>query len=98
MPSTQQQPGGAAAPPPGLSVGAAMFGEMELSSSIGHTPLAAPEFIAPNVVAYISGNAINFVELTSPAAVNAEFESHEAEILLQRGQYGYYVKAVIDKA
>ncbi|KAI9330069.1 hypothetical protein BDR26DRAFT_825041 [Obelidium mucronatum] len=39
-----------------------LFGELEVSKSYGHTPLSNPCYIAPHVLCYISGNALNFLD------------------------------------
>ncbi|KAJ3171006.1 Cilia- and flagella-associated protein 43 [Geranomyces variabilis] len=38
-----------------------LYGELELSKSTGHTPLAAAQFLSSSIIGYISGNCINFV-------------------------------------
>ncbi|KAJ3006630.1 Cilia- and flagella-associated protein 43, partial [Thoreauomyces humboldtii] len=42
-----------------------LYGELELVKSVGHTPLAAPQFLSNGIVAYVSGNCINFLDSTS---------------------------------
>ncbi|KAJ3210579.1 Cilia- and flagella-associated protein 43 [Entophlyctis luteolus] len=44
-----------------------IFGELEVSKSIGHTPFSPPCYVTPNVIMYISGNAFNFID-KSPAS------------------------------
>ncbi|TPX62671.1 hypothetical protein PhCBS80983_g00304 [Powellomyces hirtus] len=39
-----------------------LYGELELNKSAGHTPLSAAQFLTSTIVAYISGNCINFLD------------------------------------
>ncbi|KAI8823689.1 uncharacterized protein EV422DRAFT_618503 [Fimicolochytrium jonesii] len=51
-----------------------LYGDLELVKSIGHTPLSPATFFTPTVVAYISGNSINFLdvaEIEEAAATDA---------------------------
>ncbi|KAI9327817.1 hypothetical protein DFJ73DRAFT_800748 [Zopfochytrium polystomum] len=43
-----------------------VFGELELRQvkSIGHTPLSPPAPIGPTTIAYVSGNSINFLDIS----------------------------------
>ncbi|KAJ3176382.1 Cilia- and flagella-associated protein 43 [Geranomyces variabilis] len=41
-----------------------LYGELEISKSTGHTPLAAAQFLSSTIIGYISGNCINFVDCT----------------------------------
>ncbi|KAJ3328573.1 Cilia- and flagella-associated protein 43, partial [Blyttiomyces sp. JEL0837] len=53
-----------------------LFGELEVSKSIGHTPLATPSFLTPTTLCYISGNALNLVDLALAESVTS---SHKQE-------------------
>ncbi|KAJ3016739.1 UNVERIFIED_CONTAM: Cilia- and flagella-associated protein 43, partial [Siphonaria sp. JEL0065] len=45
-----------------------LFGELEVSKSYGHTPLTNPCYIAPHVLCYVSGNALNFLDTSARGA------------------------------
>ncbi|KAJ3398855.1 Cilia- and flagella-associated protein 43 [Chytriomyces hyalinus] len=44
---------------------ATLFGELEISKSHGHTPVNTPQYIAPTVLCYVSGNTFNFADTRS---------------------------------
>ncbi|KAJ3149314.1 Cilia- and flagella-associated protein 43 [Geranomyces michiganensis] len=52
-----------------------LYGELELSKSAGHTPLAAAQFLSSNIIAYTSGNCINFVDCAALRANDADLHA-----------------------
>ncbi|KAI9094382.1 hypothetical protein DFS34DRAFT_665339 [Phlyctochytrium arcticum] len=44
-----------------------LYGELELVKSTGHTALTSPIFLTSTILAYVSGNRINFVDSALPA-------------------------------
>ncbi|KAJ3411976.1 Cilia- and flagella-associated protein 43 [Chytridiales sp. JEL 0842] len=43
-----------------------LFGELEVGTSLGHTPVSKPVFVNNSVYCYASGNLINFIDTSVP--------------------------------
>lgn len=52
-----------------------VFGELEISKSIGHTPVSPPQYISQTTLCYASGNSLNFVDVTDLQSDNLGVEN-----------------------
>ncbi|KAI8847634.1 hypothetical protein BC829DRAFT_395910 [Chytridium lagenaria] len=65
-----------------------LFGDLEVSKSLGHTPTNYPQFIGPSTLCYVSGSCINFFDTEAalpPSSQQNDEEQTVADLTKQKG-------------